>query len=60
MSQCKLTKNKPKMLVHNIPSIDLLFGGYQRKLSQNEYIKSFPKLRLNMNSKGHALASSKC
>lgn len=34
ISQSKLSKSKTKLVLHNIPSSDLLYKGYQRKLSQ--------------------------
>jgi len=33
-SQLKLSKSRQKIVLQNIPSVDLLFKGYQRKLSQ--------------------------
>ena len=51
MSQSKLSKSKAKLALQNIPSTDILHKGYQRKIAQSEYIKTFPKMKLRLNNR---------
>jgi hypothetical protein len=56
MSQSKLSKSKTRLLLQKVPSTDILHKGYQRKIAQSEYIKTFPKMRLRLNGKANTVS----
>lgn len=58
MSQTRLSKSKTRVLIKAVPSTDILHKGYQRKIAQSEYIKTFPKMKLRLNGRANTASIS--
>ncbi len=53
MSASRLNKSKTRLTYQNCPSTEILHKGYKRKLTQTEYIKHFPKLKIRLNDRSN-------